>query len=225
MDERSYWGRLSRRTLSRRSAIISAATSGGLIALACSSNGRGGQAPAGGSQTAGQTSETPKPGGTFTTSNRDNAPTLDVHRTTSGYIKAPTSAMLSRLLRYKTGTDFKVSENHLVEPDLAVSAESPDAITWTVKLRPDAKFHNIPPVSGHAVEAEDIKATIDRANDPKNPARSGLDMIDPSQVQTPDKMTVVFKLKYPYAPFSSALASPNYFFIFPREAQAGGSDN
>lgn len=30
----------------------------------------------------------PQPGGTITTSNRDNAPTLDLHRTTSGYAKS-----------------------------------------------------------------------------------------------------------------------------------------
>ena len=35
--------------------------------------------------------------------------------------------------------------------DLGLSAESPDATTWTIKLRPDAKFHNVDPVNGHAV--------------------------------------------------------------------------
>jgi peptide/nickel transport system substrate-binding protein len=225
MDERGYWSRIQRRAITRRGLLASAAGGAGMAALACAPRGSGGSATSGGAQpSAAGSNETPKPGGTFTTSNRDNSPGLDVHVNTSGYIKAPSSAILSRLLRYKTGTDFHVGENHETEPDLALSAESPDAITWTVKLRPDAKFHNAPPVSGHAVEAEDIKATITRALNPKNPARSGLDMIDPSQVQTPDKTTLVFKLKYPYAPFTSALASPNYFFIFPREALAGSYD-
>lgn len=224
MDEKTYWVALARRTLTRRRLLAqSAAGAAGAAALACSSRSHRGGTAAGG-QTSPQANETPQPGGTLTVSNRDNSPGLDVHRNTSGYIKAPTSAVLSRLLQYKTGTDFHVSENHETEPDLALSAESPDAITWTVKLRPDAKFHNIAPVSGHAVEAEDIKATVQRALDPRNPARSGLDMIDPAQVQTPDAQTVVFRLKYPYAPFTAALASPNYFFIFPREALAGAYD-
>ena len=106
-----------------------------------------------------------------------------------------------------------------------MSAESPDAITWTVKLRPDAKFQDVAPVNGHAVEAEDIKATFQRAQSiPTNPSLGALNMLDANQVTTPDKQTVVFKLKYPYAPFNKTLTSPIYSWIFPREALAGSYD-
>jgi len=193
-----------------------------MLAAGCGSKQGSQQPPA--SQPAPAAAGTPQSGGILTTTNRDNSPTLDTDRTTSGYTKATSSAILSRLLQYQTGTDFHVGENKITAPDLALSAESPDAVTWTLKLRPDAKFHNVAPVSGHAVEAADILATVQYASDPHNPARGGLDMIDPSQVQTPDATTVVFKLKYPYAPFTSALASPNYFFIFPREVVAGSYD-
>jgi peptide/nickel transport system substrate-binding protein len=221
--ERSYWSRLAERRLSRRRLL--AAGAGGAATLAAACGNKGGAAPSKNqpSQASGPIGA-PQPGGTLTTSNRDNSPNLDVDRTTSGYTKAPVGAIQSRLLRYQTGADFHVSENRKVEGDLAVSWESPDAVTWTVKLRPDAKFHNVPPVNGHAVEAEDIKATVLRAQDPRNAARAGLDMIDPNQVQTPDAQTVVFKLKYAYAAFTSTMASPNYFYIFPREAQAGSYD-
>jgi peptide/nickel transport system substrate-binding protein len=111
-----------------------------------------------------------------------------------------------------------------IENDLGVGVESPDAITWTVKLRPDAKFHNVAPVNGRLVEAEDIKATFTRAQDRANPNAGNLNMIDPDQVQTPDKTTVVFKLKYPYAPFRKTLASATYSWIFPREVLTGGYD-
>ena len=130
---------------------------------------------------------------------------------------------MSRLLRYKTGVDPKVADGHDVKPDLALTSESPDAVTWTLKLRPDAKFHNVAPVSGRAVEGENIKATFIRAlNEPKNVNRASLDMIDRTQIETPDKTTVVFKLKYAYASFAHTLASPTYSWIFPREAVAGG---
>ncbi|HTE85371.1 MAG TPA: ABC transporter substrate-binding protein, partial [Dehalococcoidia bacterium] len=140
--------------------------------------------------------------------------------------QAPTNtlagAVMSRPFRYKTGADPSTITNHDVEPDLAASAESPDAITWTIKLRPGATFHNVSPVNGHAVEAEDVKATYLRALKlPNNPNRGALGMIDPDQIQTPDKSTVVFKLNYPYAPFRGILASPAYSWIFPREALAG----
>jgi transcriptional regulator of arginine metabolism len=46
-------------------------------------------------------------------------------------------------------------------------------------------------------------------------------MVDTTQIQTPDKQTVVLKLKQPYAPFRKLLASPVYSWVFPREALAG----
>jgi peptide/nickel transport system substrate-binding protein len=222
--EPNYWLNQQRLRLSRRRLIAAGAAGAALAAAACGNNTSKPASSTTGTAASQTANESPQTGGILTTSNRDNAPTLDLHRTTSGYSKSGEGAVLSRLLRYQTGVDEKVSEEHKVEGDLATSWESPDALTWTVKLRPDAKFHNVAPVNGHAVEAEDIKATILRASDSKNPARSGLDMIDPAQVQTPAPDTVVFKLKYPFAPFTSTMASPNYFFIFPREALAGSYD-
>jgi peptide/nickel transport system substrate-binding protein len=224
--ERNYWQRA--RHISRRRLVAGSAAGLALFAAGC-----GGKSNSSSGSTSGQAevkraapspSGGPQNGGTLTTSNRDNAPTLDLHRTTSGYSKAPEGAVLSRLARYQTSLDIQAGEDRKIENDLATSWESPDATTWTVKLRPDAKFHNVAPVNGHAVEAEDIKATIVRAMDPKNPARGGLDMIDANQLQTPDKNTLVFKLRYPFAPFTSTMASPNYFYIFPREALSGSYD-
>jgi peptide/nickel transport system substrate-binding protein len=109
--------------------------------------------------------------------------------------------------------------------DLALQSESPDAVTWTFKLRPQAKFHDVPPVNGHEVEAEDVKATFVRAlTSPANPTRGTLNMIDPNQIETPASDTVVFKLRYPYAPLPNLLATPSYSEIFPREALSGGYD-
>ena len=84
-----------------------------------------------------------------------------------------------------------------MESELGVSAESPDAVTWTIRLRPDATFHDVPPVNGRAVEAEDVKATFARALDPatSNPNRGSLNMVEPT-----------------------------YSYIYPREAAAGGYD-
>jgi len=220
--ERGYWQNLRTRQLTRRGLLASTAAGLAVATAACSNQSSKQASPGDSAEVASNGPQ--QPGGTLTTSNRDNSPTLDLHRTTSGYTKSAEGAILSRLLRYQTGLDVKVGEDHKVESDLATSWESPDATTWTVKLRPDAKFHNVAPVSGHAVEAEDIKATIVRAEDPQNPARAGLDAIEANQLQTPDKSTVVFKLKYPFADFAATMASSNYFFIHPREALAGAYD-
>ncbi len=166
----------------------------------------------------------PHPGGTYQGYVSTN-PTLDPFALSQVATDFLAGAVLSRLFRFKTSTNPLTITNHDTEPDLAQSAESPDAVTWTFKLRPNATFHNIAPVNGHAVEAEDIKASFQRAlSMPQNPNRGALAMVNPDQIQTPDKQTVVFKLNYAYAPFTKTVASPIYAWMFPREALAGSYD-
>jgi peptide/nickel transport system substrate-binding protein len=237
MAELDYWMRWAQRRRSRRSAFggLAATSAGlglsGLLASACAG---GRQSSAGNNSTgqAGTQTAAGKPvsGGVFNTFFNGN----DVTNIDPQVVSFPTndqicSAAMSRPFRFKTGTRPGPNPNLVndgeSEPDLALSAESPDAITWTIKLRPDAKFQNIAPVNGHAVEAEDIKATYVRALQiPTNPSRGALGMIDVNQISTPDKQTVVFKLNYPYAPFNKTLTSPIYSWIFPREALAGSYD-
>jgi peptide/nickel transport system substrate-binding protein len=208
---------ISRRTLLRAAASTAAAA--GLAA--CS---RGGQsAPSGSSGAAQAPSGTPKPGGTFNSYLTAN-PQLDVQK--AAIVLQAVGCVYSRPFRFKTGIDPTVSLNHEIEPELAVSAESPDAITWTLKLRPDAKFQNIAPVNGHAVEAEDVKDSILRILDPKTLSqfKNNYAMIDPAQMQSPDPQTIVFKLKYPFAPFPNLLASPSWAYIYPREGTTGAFD-
>ena len=224
MDEQSYWNRPRRRLLSRRSLLATgAALTGTGLAAACGKSAKTGSGSA--SAPAPSATDTPRVGGTLNVSQIATPATLDQQRNTSGNIGNVVGAVQSALLRFKTGADFHVAENHDVENDLAVSVESPDAQTWTIKLRTDAKFQNIPPVSGHAVEADDIKATFVRAVGKDNPGRGAIDMIDADQIQTPAKDTVVFKLKYPYASFLGKMASTVYGSIYPREILSPGYDS
>jgi peptide/nickel transport system substrate-binding protein len=230
----NYWTR--RR--SRRALLRGLAGSAGVTALLLAGCGRttfggGAKAPASSGGTApnqliGRTGSRPSGqpvmGGTLLTAVGGNPPTLDPHRASSGATADANSPVLSRLLRYKPDWTVQGANDGNVEPDLALSAESPDAITWTVKLRPGVKFQNIAPVNGHAVETEDIKQTFLRALDPANPNHGSLDMIDGTQIQTPAADTVVFKLRYPYAPLNRTLASATYSWILPREAVAGTFD-
>jgi peptide/nickel transport system substrate-binding protein len=221
--------KLRRRNLKRRGLLGTAAVGGiGLTAgglFACSSRGRNGSVGSGNGSPSSQPAQAQAlPGGTFSGYLGSNFP-LDPQKL-SGSAHVVTGGIYSRIFKIKTSPDPKTFTNHELENDLGMSAESPDAITWTVKLRSDAKFQNIPPVNAHPVEAEDVKATFLRALDPSisNPNRGALDMLDAAQIQTPDKTTVVFKLKYPYAPFRRILASPDYSYILPREALAGSYD-
>ncbi len=169
-------------------------------------------------------SDQPRRGGNLVAFLTSNFP-IDPQKVSKTATLVPGIAM-SRIFTYKTSTGAATITDHVTEPDVGLSAESPDAIAWTVKLRPNATFQNIPPVNGHAVEAEDIKASFTRALDPSvdSPNRGQLNMIDASQITTPDKQTVIFKLNFPYAPFTGTLASPVYSLILPREAAAGTYD-
>jgi peptide/nickel transport system substrate-binding protein len=196
----------------------------GAAFLACSSRGKP-SAPSGASGPSGSTATQPaKQGGVFTAYVQYNPP-LDPQKVSAG-AQTIVGGVMSRVFRFKTGLDPQVITNHDVESDAGLSAESPDAITWTIKLRPDAKFSNTSPVNGRPLEAEDIKATYTRAlaQATGNPNRGSLNMIDPAQIQTPAKDTVVFKLTYPYAPFRQTLGSPAYSWIYPREVLTGGYD-
>lgn len=168
--------------------------------------------------------ETPVRGGTFVVALAANPPTLDPQMTNSANTMSAASAVLSRLYRFKSSWDVATANNHDIEPDLAQSFESPDGLTWTYKLRPDAKFQNLAPVDGRTVEAADVKASFTRAVSPTAANRGALLMIDPNKIETPDKTTVVFKLNYPYAPFSKLMASSVYSWIMPHEGTEGAYD-
>jgi peptide/nickel transport system substrate-binding protein len=208
--------RLSRRSLLRAAAATAALATASACASRKASNGQ--TAPAQSGSAAGGT---PKPGGVLNVALAANT-LLDPHLLSAGV--SVMSAALSRPFRIKSGVDPQVGLNLELESDLAVSAESPDGLTWTVKLRPGARFQDLPPVNGHPVEAEDVKQTFIRATTyVKNPNRGSIGMIDPEQIQAPAADTLTFRLKYPYGPFPKILAA-SYSWILPREAVAGAYD-
>ena len=211
MNERdNYWTRADNRQ-SRRRFLRAAALAGagltGAVALACktgSSNGgsTGNSKPSSQTQTPkGQSTstligrngtdakgETPVMGGTYNYYLSGNPASLDPHLNVSVNTIYTVSAVLSRLFRFNAVFDVDTSNNKALQPDLAVSAESPDALTWTIKLRPDAKFQNVAPVNGHAVEPEDIKQTFIKALAPASANRGQLSMIDQQRSRRPTRI-------------------------------------
>jgi ABC-type transport system substrate-binding protein len=229
MGEADYWTRWQQRRVSRRQIIVAAGGLGlaGLALAGCSTRGRSGSGAASTSQAGAQAK--PQFGGTYNIALTTEPTSIDTQIVTGLSDDMIASGGMSRPFRFQTGVwngpKPDLIDDTEIENDLGVSLESPDAVTWTIKLRTDAKFINVPPVNGHPVEAEDIKASYVRnLTLPLSPSKGFLNMIDPNQIQTPDKQTVVFKLNYPYAPFNKTLASPNYSWIFPREALAGSYD-
>lgn len=187
-------------------------TAAGLVALsgatmlACGPSGPS-KKPAAPVTTGGTARGTPRAGGTFYSYNSANLNSWDPQGGASQSSSVLTNPVYGGLFRFKSGPDPQVFLNLDTENNLASSIESPDGVTWTIKLRPGARFHDVPPVNGHTVQAEDVKATFQRAFAiTNNTNRSLLTMIDPNQVEAPAADTVVFKLKYAFGPFHGTLA-------------------
>jgi ABC-type transport system substrate-binding protein len=229
MSEENYWSGWRQRRISRRQLIAVAGGIGAASTLLAGCSVKGKSSSSASSSTGTATATKPQFGGTYNLAITSEPTSIDPQIVTGLSNDMIASGGMSRPFRFQTapwgGSKQDVIDDGELENDLGVSLESPDAITWTIKLRSDAKFINVPPVNGHAVEAEDVKATYVRnLTLPTSPSKGFLNMIDPNQIQTPDKQTVVFKLNYPYSPFNKTLASPNYSWIFPREALAGSYD-
>ncbi|MBK8561576.1 ABC transporter substrate-binding protein [Candidatus Amarobacter glycogenicus] len=232
----NYWDNYWRERKSRRRFLGGAlATGAGASALALVGCGDddddGGDSLA--TPTAGaQATATPvdplagaKKGGVYKIDAAGDPPTLDPYGNISFLTKGAAAAHYSRLFMYKAGPGIAYGSVRPT-PDAAQSAEaSPDGMKWTVKLKPNVKFHNLAPVNGRAMTTEDLKVSWERANSATSTNKPSAAMpVD--KVEFPDASTMVFTMSKPSAVFLDVLADSNIFYIMPKEAFAtsGGFD-
>ncbi|MDI6104768.1 ABC transporter substrate-binding protein [Actinoplanes sp. NEAU-A12] len=106
--------------------------------------------------------------------------------------------------------------NNALVPALAAELPRVDGTTVTATLRSGVSFHD-----GTALTARDVVFTYESVLDPTvdSTLRSDLDML--TKVEAPDASTVVFTLKYPYAPFLQRLT----LGIVPAKALTGQDIN
>jgi peptide/nickel transport system substrate-binding protein len=124
---------------------------------------------------------------------------LDIHSESPLAVQQAVAGIYSGLLHYDPDDPTKITG------DLAERwTVSPDGKTYTFHLRKGVKWHD-----GHPFSAVDVKTTFDRVLNPdfKSP-RCG-SMLKPmvASVEMVDPDTVQFQLKFPAAPFISAVAS------------------
>ncbi|WP_411102412.1 ABC transporter substrate-binding protein [Streptomyces sp. cmx-4-9] len=119
---------------------------------------------------------------------------------------------LSPLLGYGKDGNSKIFDGLLthdadmtLQPALAAALPevSPDGLTYTYALRQDVQFSD-----GEPFSAEDVVFTYRTILDPgtNNASKTELDAI--ASVEARGKDTVVFTLKYPYAPFAERTVLP-----------------
>jgi peptide/nickel transport system substrate-binding protein len=157
---------------------------------------------------AGAAAETPRRGGVLLAVIGADPPSLDAHQESTFaniQLVAPLYSLLLQIDPYEypkiigdVATEWKIS---------------PDALTYTFKLRSGIRFHD-----GSPLTAADVKATYDKIIWPPTGVRSirKNSYSAVASVEAPDPSTVVFKLKFPSASLLVNLASP-WNVIYPKK--------
>jgi peptide/nickel transport system substrate-binding protein len=144
--------------------------------------------------------DTPKTGGLLKFAVSAEPPNYDCHAQTSFAFIHPVRP------HYNTLLEFDTAKYPAVKGDLAESwSVSKDGLAYTFKLKKGVKFHD-----GSTLSSEDIKATYDRLRNPPQGVLSirQASYADIGSIETPDPLTVVFKLKKQNASMLTNFASP-----------------
>ena len=85
-------------------------------------------------------------------------------------------------------------------PDLATSWENGDPLVYTFHLRPGVRFQD-----GRPFTSEDVRYTFESILKDEVPSFRKGDLQAIAAIETPDPLTVVFRLREPFAPFLANL--------------------
>lgn len=101
-----------------------------------------------------------------------------------------------------------------IRPNIAMSWEAVDLDTWDFHINPNAKFHNVLPMNGRPVTAEDIKFSFDLLSlVPQYTATASVE-----SVEVVDDDTARFHLKLPLANFPPLYTNGSTPPVVAREA-------
>jgi len=164
--------------------------------------------------------DAPRYGGSVTINVHAEAPNFDPLASTEFGVHSRLGLALNRLVEWSTGPDIAYGE-FIPKPALAESWEiSEDGLTYTFRLRQDAVWHDIAPVSGRAFTSADVLATYEaiRAGGVQQGLLSGV-----TSLGAPDDHTLVMTLGAPNVVLMQNLAHQN-MWILPAEAFDGRYD-
>ncbi|HXH22186.1 MAG TPA: ABC transporter substrate-binding protein [Dehalococcoidia bacterium] len=154
-----YWSRFSRREITRRRALLGAATIGvgaaALGAVGCGGDEKGTSGQQGQGQTGGKT---PVAGGVQRNIwlGGSQFDSVDVHRAFRDEVQWLSNYVLSKVVRYEN------PDAGVIGGDLAERWETPDAQTYTFRIRRDVKWQETPLTKGRQLNAQDIKWHFER---------------------------------------------------------------
>jgi len=142
----------------------------------------------------------PKKGGTLQFAISAETPHYDNHGSDTYATLHFAAPFYSTLLR------FNLAKFPEVEGDLAASwTVAPDLMIYTFKLHPGVKFHD-----GSELTSADVKASYDRLRNPPQGVVSTrkATFSDIGTIETPDPLTVIFKMSAVNASMLEHFASP-----------------
>jgi ABC-type transport system substrate-binding protein len=231
----NYWEQFASARLSRRRALKGAAALGagaaaiGIVGCGGGGNGTGTIDDPDAIIAAWQLPDETRdavPGGI-----RRDMTTLDITgtldpMTSPSFTTVDTMAVVyETLLRTPTGPGINPNsvEGNTPQGRLAESFEvSSDATRFTMRMRPNVRYHDVAPVGGRAMDIDDWKTSYERYIG-SSPFRTNLtEIVD--KVEYPDNRTMVYTLKEPSVAFLRALSAPrSSFLVLPKELNANPS--
>jgi peptide/nickel transport system substrate-binding protein len=150
----------------------------------------------------------------------EDPPSLDPYVNVSYRVQEFSAFFYSRLLMSKKGPDIK-AQAYIMEGDLAESwGPSQDGLTWTFKLRSNARWQKAAPMNGRPVTAQDVAWSFEHFM-ATSPQKSTFALVD--HVTAADDRTVQFTLKDIYAPFEAQIGGP-VFWVLPKEVVDADGD-
>jgi peptide/nickel transport system substrate-binding protein len=207
--ERSWWSRrVSRRYALRGGAALAAGVAAASL-LACSNDDSDGGAAEPTPEP--QASSNAKPGGKMGFVRGGATANLNPVVDTGQRLDIGGQIAYDRLVSTRPGKDYFL-EN-------ASSVEFPDNLTVVFKLKPNQFFHDLPPVNGRALSAEDVVASNNYVKEESRAINAIFQRTAMASATAPDANTVVFKLTspQPYLFSGGLLVDPSGSSIFPKE--------
>ncbi len=181
--------------MKRREFLATTTALGGIAALGLLTPGR-------------LMADEPVSGGTLIWGHSETTQNLDMHQTGT--------ASTSRVLQNIHNSLVTINSDMEVVPQLAESFEvSDDGLSYTFRLREGVRFHD-----GSTMTSEDVKYSFERCRDPDTGAVNFEVFNDVDDIETPDELTVIVRMRRPNAPFLARIAENGAGVIMP----AGSGD-
>ena len=163
-------------------------------------------------------------GGRLTTLTQVNVPHLDVHQEVQETLASLGPGLAySRLLRLATGPEDDYPQpSLLLECDLCESWEALDPLTYSFKLREGVRWHDVSPVNGRELVADDVAYSLERLRTPGWPNAGLLRNIDRIEVVDSHTLNISLAPDFPDADFMVSLADGHAKVVAPEVVDLRG---